>query len=224
MFLTSRVLLRMLPGLLIMTGLTCCMVRAQAVSTPGQAAVSSNAPAVIANPMQPETQPSLQVDRDPVLSPDYEDDQPVSPAMPLSQSRAREIQRLRSGEFILRRNVDEVVLNCTVVNKKGQFVNGLTREDFHVWEDGKPQTISSFTHEDLPVSMGILVDNSGSMQDKLAAVDRAALDLVRSSNPDDEAFIVNYSDEAYLDQGFTSDIAKLEQGLSHVEARGGTAL
>ena len=179
---------------------------------------------VLQNPTEPETQPSLKVDRDPVLSPDIEDDQPVSPTMPLSQNRANQIQKLRGGMFTMRQNVDEVVLNCTVVDSRGRLVTGLTRNDFKVWEDKVPQTISFFQHADVPVSMGILVDNSGSMRDKLPAVREAALDLVRASNPKDEAFIVNFSDEAYLDQGFTSDISKMETALSHIDARGGTAL
>lgn len=181
-------------------------------------------PTVLQNPTAPETQPSLKVDRDPVLSPDIEDDQPVSPTMPLSAARASQIQRLRGGMFTMRQNVDEVVLNCTVVDSHGQLVNDLTQNNFKVWEDNTPQSIAFFQHADVPVSMGILVDNSGSMRDKLPAVREAALDLVRASNPQDEAFIVNFSDEAYLDQGFTSDITKMEQALSHIDARGGTAL
>lgn len=230
MFFPLRAPFQILVGLVVAAGFLCCGAVAQTASSPAQAQPASSAqiaaPAqtVLSNPMQPETQPSLLVDRDPVLSPDYEDDQPVSASMPLSQQRAHEIQHLRGNEYMIRKNVDEVVLNCTVVDKKGRLVTGLTGQDFHVWEDNKLQTIASFSHEDLPVSMGILVDNSGSMQNKLNAVDKAALDLVRASNPDDEAFIVNFSDQAYLDQGFTSSIAKLEQGLAHTEARGGTAL
>ncbi|MGC8549250.1 MAG: VWA domain-containing protein [Acidobacteriaceae bacterium] len=186
-------------------------------SAPGQGPV-------LQNPTEPETQPSLKVDRDPVLSPDIEDDQPVSPTIPLSQNRANQIQKLRGGVFTMRQNVDEVVLNCTVVDSRGRLVTDLTRNDFKVWEDNAPQTISFFQHADVPVSMGILVDNSGSMRDKLPAVREAALDLVRASNPNDEAFIVNFSDEAYLDQGFTSDISRMEAALSHIDARGGTAL
>lgn len=193
---------------------------ANSVTAQGTAAM----PAVVADPMQPEAQPSLLVDRDPVLSPDYEDDAPVSATMPLSPVRAAAIEKLRHHGYVLRQNVDEVVLNCTVVNKHGQVVNGLTQKDFEVWEDGIPQPVTSVTHGDLPVSMGILIDNSGSMSNKQAAVDEAALDLVRASNAQDEAFIVNFSDEAYLDQGFTSNIQLLERGLSHAEARGGTAL
>lgn len=189
-----------------------------------QSPVTQPQATVVQNPMQPETQPSLKVDRDPVLSPDLEDDQPVSPSMPLSATRANQIQRLRGGMFTMRQNVDEVVLNCTVVDSSGRLVSGLTQNDFQVQEDGVPQTISFFQHADVPVSMGILVDNSGSMGSKLPAVREAALDLVRASNPQDEAFIVNFSDEAYLDQGFTSDITKMEGALSHIEARGGTAL
>lgn len=191
-----------------------------------QPATSEPTPAmtVLQNPTEPEAQPSLKVDRDPVLSPDMEDNQPVSPAMPLSAARANQIQRLRGGMFTMRQNVDEVVLNCTVVDSRGRLVNNLTQDNFKVWEDNVPQAITFFQHADVPVSMGILVDNSGSMRDKLPAVREAALDLVRASNPQDEAFIVNFSDEAYLDQGFTSDITRMEQALAHVQARGGTAL
>ena len=99
----------------------------------------------------------------------------------------------------------------------------LDRDAFHVYEDGVPQTIASFRHEDLPVSLGILIDSSGSMYDKKAAVDEASLDLVKLSNPEDEAFLVDFSFEAFIDQDFTSDIDKLKQGLIHKVA-GGTAI
>ncbi|MGC2619905.1 MAG: VWA domain-containing protein [Acidobacteriaceae bacterium] len=110
------------------------------------------------------------------------------------------------------------------MDSNGHLVQDLPRDDFHVFEDNVPQAIVSFQHSDIPVSMGILVDNSGSMRDKRDAVNEAALDLVRASNPSDEAFIVNFSDEAFLDQDFTSDINKLREGLTHIESRGGTAL
>ena len=172
------------------------------------------------SPQSPETQPPLDVDRDPVLSPDAADNQPVSPGSP---NGGQELHR-DHGVFTIHRDVDEVVLNCTVVDSNGHLVQDLTRDDFRVFEDNTPQNIVSFQHSDIPVSMGILVDNSGSMRDKRAAVNAAALDLVRASNPSDEAFIVNFSDEAFLDQDFTSDINKLRQGLGHIESRGGTAL
>ena len=87
-----------------------------------------------------------------------------------------------------------------------------------------PQTIDSFRHEDLPVSLGILIDSSGSMYDKRSAVDTASINLVKLSNPKDEAFLVDFSSEAYIDQDFTSDIEKLQQGLSYIKSSGGTAL
>lgn len=126
--------------------------------------------------------------------------------------------------YTLHEDVNEVVLNCTVLNEKGQLVNGLTRSDFRVWEDDVPQTIDSLQHQDLPVSMGILVDNSGSMRDKRVAVNKAALDMVKASNPEDAEFIVNFSDKAYLDQDFTSNIGALERGLSHYDSKSTTAL
>ncbi|MHB1938466.1 MAG: VWA domain-containing protein [Acidobacteriaceae bacterium] len=176
------------------------------------------------DPTQPEVQPSLTVDRDPILSPDVEEKAPVSPATPAATAQPGEIQKGKGGMYTLREDVNEVVLNCTVVNKQGRLVKDLKQADFRVWEDGVPQTIDSFQFQDLPVSMGILVDNSGSMRDKRAAVDAAAVELVRASNPDDEAFVVNFSNQAYLDQDFTSDIAALQRGLAHFDPHNMTAL
>jgi VWFA-related protein len=81
-----------------------------------------------------------------------------------------------------------------------------------------------FRREDVPVSMGILIDNSGSMKDKRARVASAALALVKASNPEDEIFIVNFNDKPYIDQELTSDIKLLEAALSRIQARGGTAM
>lgn len=166
-----------------------------------------------------EIQPDLNVDRDPVPSPDVESNAPLLPPKPGSS-----IAKSGKNLYTLEENVNEVVLNCTVVDEQGRLVKGLAQRDFQVWEDGTPQTIASFRNQDVPVSMGILVDNSGSMRDKRASADSAALDLVRLSNPQDNAFIVNFNQNAYLDQGFTSNISDLEQGLSHYDATGTTAI
>jgi len=176
------------------------------------------------DPTKPEVQPSLTVDRDPVLSPDPAINAQGETASPAGTARAGEIQKDKGGMYTLHEDVNEVVLNCTVLNEKGQLVNGLTRSDFRVWEDDVPQTIDSLQHQDLPVSMGILVDNSGSMRDKRVAVNKAALDMVKASNPEDAEFIVNFSDKAYLDQDFTSNIGALERGLSHYDSKSTTAL
>jgi Ca-activated chloride channel homolog len=129
-----------------------------------------------------------------------------------------------NGVFVFHKQVEEVLLHATVVDDKQHIVTNLDKGDFNVFEDGRPQTITSFRHEDIPVAMGIVVDNSGSMREKRQKVNAAALNLVRSSNPNDEVFIVNFNDEYYLDQDFTSNINKLREGLEKIEARGGTAL
>src|SRR5262249_18609974 len=99
-----------------------------------------------------------------------------------------------------------VPLNVTVTDKSGHLVSNLTRSAFQVFESGVPQQIKDFKHEDVPISLGLIIDNSGSMREKRQGVESSALALVRDSNPQDEAFVVNFNDEAYLDTDFTSDI------------------
>jgi Ca-activated chloride channel family protein len=128
------------------------------------------------------------------------------------------------GVFVFKKDVDEVLLHASVVDDKQHIVTNLDREAFTVFEDGKPQKIISFRHEDIPVAMGIVIDNSGSMREKRNKVNQAALNLVRSSNPRDEVFVVNFNDEYYLDQDFTNDLLKLKEALEKIDARGGTSL
>jgi VWFA-related protein len=162
---------------------------------------------------QPATQaPPLTVDRDPARSPDAE--------TPAGSSGTI---RKESGGFVLHTDVEEVVLNATVL-EGNRLVPDLKADNFEVYEDGVKQALLSFLHTDLPVSIAIVVDNSGSMSRKRPAVNKSALDLIEASNPQDEAFVVNFSDEAFIDQEFTSDVNKLRDGLSHIESRGGTAL
>jgi VWFA-related protein len=115
-------------------------------------------------------------------------------------------------------------LNATVLDSDGKSILTLNKDDFKVFEDGVPQTIASFRHEDLPVSVGILIDSSGSMYDKRAAVEEAALDLIKLSNKEDEAFVVDFSWEAFIDADFTNNIDKLREGLNYVKSSGGTAV
>src|SRR5277367_392935 len=117
-----------------------------------------------------------------------------------------------------------VVLPVSVSDKSGKLVTDLSQESFKVFENGVEQPIKLFRREDVPISLGIIVDNSGSMHDKRSKVETASLDLVKASNPHDEVFIVNFNDEAYLDVEFTSDTKKLEEGLARIDSRGGTAL
>jgi len=152
------------------------------------------------------------VDRDPVRSPDAES--PSTAAGPL---------RKQGEGYILHTDVEEVVLNATVL-EGNRLVPDLKKENFNVLEDGIKQTLISFQHTDLPVSIAFVIDNSGSMAHKRPSVNKSSLDLIQASNPQDEAFVVNFSDEAFIDQEFTSDVNKLRDGLSHIESRGGTAL
>ena len=156
--------------------------------------------------------------------------QPVSsqpqPASPTSDQATPQGQdtNVEPGGFVFHSDVQEVVLHATVIDDKQRMVTNLDRNAFTVFEDGKPQVIKSFRHEDIPISLGIVIDNSGSMREKRAKVNRAALNLVRASNPQDEVFVVNFSDEFFLDQPFTSRINLLQAALEKYETRGGTAL
>ena len=133
------------------------------------------------------------------------------------------IAKDRSGRYTIERDAYEVRLNASVLDGSGRLVQNLDQNAFHVYEDGVPQAIVSFRHEDLPVSIGLLIDSSGSMYDKRTAVDKASLDLVKLSNPQDEEFLVDFSSEAFIDQDFTSSLDKLQQGLTYIKSSGGTA-
>jgi VWFA-related protein len=152
------------------------------------------------------------VDRDPARSPDAE-----PPA-----SSAGSMRKEGTG-FVLHADVEEVVLNATVL-EGNRLVPDLKKDNLEVFEDGVKQSLISFQHTDLPVSIAMVVDNSGSMSRKRPSVNKSAMDLIQASNPQDEAFVVNFSDEAFIDQDFTSDVGKLRAGLAHIESRGGTAL
>ena len=121
-----------------------------------------------------------------------------------------------------------VVCPTVVVDKTGHLVTTLPKESFTVYENGVVQEIKIFKREDVPVSMGLIIDNSGSMRDKRAKVEAASVALAKDSNPEDEAFVVNFNDEAFLDlphgKDFTSDIKELEEALTRIDSRGGTAM
>ncbi|MGA2100089.1 MAG: VWA domain-containing protein [Candidatus Sulfotelmatobacter sp.] len=159
-------------------------------------------------PAQQPVTPSQQVEKPPVTN-----------APPVDEKKLND-----QGVFVFKKDVDEVLLHASVIDDKQHIVTNLDRAAFSVFEDGKPQNIISFHHVDIPVAMGIVIDNSGSMREKRNKVNQAALNLVRSSNPQDEVFVVNFNDEQYLDQDFTNNLLKLKEALEKIDARGGTAL
>lgn len=221
---------RVAAGFLLLAGL------ASAQTTPANQTAPSAQPPKATQPQstapaQPANQPSqTQV---PPQNPPAGQNQAPPANQPAGQSNAASGGQADQGQapvgqdnggFVFTTEAREVVLHATVVDDKNRLVTDLTKPDFTVFENDKPQQIQHFQREDLPVAVGIVIDNSGSMREKRDAVNKAALDLVRASNQDDEVFVVNFNDEYYLDQDFTSNIGKLQAALEHVEARGGTAL
>ncbi|MBZ5582628.1 MAG: VWA domain-containing protein [Acidobacteriia bacterium] len=141
---------------------------------------------------------------------------------------AQEQPKTDDGGAVFRAETRLVVCHTTVVDKNGRLVTDLPKEAFTVYENGEKQAIKVFRREDIPVSIGLVIDNSGSMRDKRARVEAAALALVKDSNPDDEVFIVNFNDDAVLrtppGKYFTSDIHEMEELLKGLDSKGGTAM
>lgn len=137
-------------------------------------------------------------------------------------------QQAQDADAIFRADTRIVVCHTTVVDKTGHLVTTLPQSAFTVYENKIKQEIRKFRREDLPVSLGLVIDNSGSMRNKLNKVKAAAVALVKDSNRDDEVFVVNFNDTAYLDnpkdKDFTNVISELETALARIDARGGTAM
>jgi VWFA-related protein len=149
--------------------------------------------------------------------------EPVQPA-PGQPAAGQAASGEDQGRFVFKKQVQEVTLHATVVDETGHPVTQLDRTAFTIFQNGVVEPITSFRSEDVPVAMGILIDNSGSMRDKRQKVNQAVLNLIRVSNPEDEVFVVNFSQNSYLDQDFTSDINLLQAALHQVSTRGSTAL
>ncbi len=142
---------------------------------------------------------------------------PRPAAAPQNQDDEAPVAVFRSGTEL-------VDLPISVVDKAGKLIPDIPQSAFKVYENNIEQPILSFRRDDVPVSIGIIIDNSGSMRDKRPKVAAAALALVTNSNPQDEEFIVDFDDDAYLDQPFTSDIEKLKTTLARINSHGGTSM
>ncbi len=132
----------------------------------------------------------------------------------------------KNNQFSINVNVNMVVLHATVLDHKGRMVNNLEENNFRVYEDGVLQHLAVFSHADIPVTMGIVIDDSGSMRDKRPSVNAAAYTFVKTSNPFDQVFVVNFNDEYYLDTpgNFAANRQQLKAALDKIDSRGGTAL
>jgi len=133
-----------------------------------------------------------------------------------------------SGAYTLRVNANLVVLSATVVDQHNALVSGLIQDEFQVYEDHVLQSIKHFSHEDLPVTVGLVIDNSGSMGPKRADIINAALSFARSSNPRDQMFVVNFNEHVTygLPAGtpFTDRQDQLRSALAAIHTIGETAL
>src|SRR5437016_14531545 len=127
----------------------------------------------------------------------------------------------QTDQTIFRTQTRLVVLHATAEDKEGHLMMELPKSAFQIFENGVRQEIKSFRREDVPVSLGLIIDSSASMTDKRDRVAAAAVALVQSSHPEDEVFIVNFDESPSLSVDFTNDIAKLRKGLARIDSRGG---
>jgi len=121
-------------------------------------------------------------------------------------------------------DVDLALVNVTVTDPFDRLVTGLEKENFHVFEDGIEQEIVNFSSEDVPISIGVIFDMSGSMSDKVDKAREAAVQFFHTANPADEFFLVSFNDRAELTSPFTSSVDELQSRMMFTAARGRTAL
>jgi VWFA-related protein len=159
--------------------------------------------------------------QDTKVSPKQERNRPTKPDL---ESKIPEEPQSRDRGYTIGVNVDLVLMYTSVFDKSGRFVEGLKKDNFQVYEDGVAQNIASFSQEDVPISMGILLDLSGSMRGKIDQINKAAVAFIRASNPQDQVFLIGFNENVELIQDFTSDVDEITDALDNVVVTGGTAL
>ena len=150
-------------------------------------------------------------------------DERNKPSKPELESKSPQAEQ-RQKDFTIGVNVDLVVIATSVYDKNGRFVAGLKKDNFKIYEDGVAQTITAFSQEDVPVSLGIVLDLSGSMRNKIELVNKAALAFIRASNPEDQVFLIGFNDQVELLEDYTNDVDAITDALDNMIAAGGTAL
>ena len=158
------------------------------------------------------------------LSSQKQDEERKRPIKPELESAFPQLPDDRQKGYQIGVRVDLVVIHTTVLDKNSHFVGGLKKENFSVYEDGIAQTITAFSQEDVPVSLGIVLDTSGSMRTKIENVNKAALAFIKASNPDDEVFLIGFSEEVELLEDYTNDLEAITDSLDNIIVSGGTAL
>ena len=136
---------------------------------------------------------------------------------------AKEIPDINPGQGI-KVNVEMTLVNLTVTDPLDRLVTGLEKEHFRVFEDGVEQEVVTLSSEDVPVSIGLVFDMSGSMSDKVEKAREAAVQFMRTANPQDQFFLVSFNDRAELTSGFTSSVDELQNRMMFTASRGRTAL
>jgi Ca-activated chloride channel family protein len=146
----------------------------------------------------------------------------------LATARFSAQQGRGEGQYTIAVDVDLVVFNVTVTDNKGRHVSGLKPDDFHIYEENRLQDIGLFHPEDIPASVGLIIDNSGSMINKRADVAKAALAFASASNSQDEMFVVNFNERVYMGLPpsirFTNDLDQIRSALLRTAPAGLTAL
>jgi Ca-activated chloride channel family protein len=142
-------------------------------------------------------------------------------AMTLAQDPASQKEKQSPT---LKVDVDLVLVNATVTDPQNRYVTGLEPEHFQIWEDKIEQNIAYFSAEDVPVSLGVIFDISGSMKDKISIARDAAVTFLKTGNPDDEYFLVEFANRPEIAEDFTSDISRLQNRLIFAPAKGMTAM
>ena len=143
---------------------------------------------------------------------------------PAPQKKAAPPVKKIPGDKRIRVDVDLVLVNTTVTDPYNRLVTGLERENFRVFEDSQEQEVVHFSSEDVPISIGVVLDLSGSMSNKVDKARLAALQFFKTANPQDEFFLVSFNDRAQLTSQFTSSVEELQNRMMYAAAKGRTAL
>ena len=144
----------------------------------------------------------------------------TGPEPPIRSSR----EPAQNSSKPIQMDVSLVLVNMTVTDPNDRIVTGLEKENFRVFEDGREQEIATFSSEDVPISIGVIFDMSGSMSDKIGRARQAAVQFLKTANPRDEFFMVSFNDRAELTSRFTSSVDELQNHMMLTAAKGQTAL